>query len=482
MPLHIYNTMSRKKEEFIPLKRNFARIYTCGLTVYDYTHIGHARTYLFWDVMRRYLTHKGYGVYAIINNTDIDDKNIARANELGISYRLSGDFFTRAFYGDMDALGVRPYALDCTASDYIPEMVDTVQRIIVNGYGYVVDGDVFFEVEKYPGYGKLSGQNLADLVAGSRVEVDARKRHPADFAIWKQGKPGEPVWESPWSPGRPGWHVECSTMAYHFFGGTYDIKGGAVDNLFPHHENEIAQTFAAYGIPLAKYYLHPEHFLVEGTKMSKSLGNFITVREALKDWRQQELRHYFLGTHYRAQMNFTEEGLNASRQAWERIRQFRTVVEGALRRAFPEGMGVNDLAGLDPESPWARLADRLEQAFTGAMDDDFNTPRALAALFDYLTEAYKLGPESVASARELAQAHGRFEQLAGTLGLNETLTKDTAALDNTAFQVLVEQLVARREAARRGGDFKTADLLRDTLAAGGVVLEDTASGTRWKHN
>jgi len=455
------------------------RIYTCGLTVYDYMHIGHARTYLFWDVVRRYLGYKGYGVYAIINNTDIDDKNLARAQELGLSYRVTGEFFTRAFYDDMDALGIRPYALNCTASDYIPEMIDTVQRIVANGYGYVVDGDVFFEVEKYPGYGKLSGQNLADLVAGSRVEVDPRKRHPADFALWKAAKPGEPAWPSPWSAGRPGWHVECSSMAYHFFGGTYDIKGGAVDNLFPHHENEVAQTYAAYGIPLAKYYMHPEHFLVEGTKMSKSLGNFITVREALKDWRQQELRHYFLGTHYRAQMNFTQEGLSASRQAWERIRQFRAVVADALERSFPGGMGVNDLAGLDAESPWTRLADRLEQAFTEAMDDDFNTPRGLAALFDYVSEAYRLGPGG-APSRELARAQQRFEQVAETLGLNETLTEYAAGAHNLRFRPLVEELVARRDAARKEGDFATADRLRGVLAQAGVALEDTPGGTRYR--
>lgn len=481
MALQIYNTMTRKKEEFIPLKRNFVQLYTCGLTVYDYSHIGHARTYLFWDVVRRYFTHRGYDVFAIINNTDIDDKNISRAGELGVSYKLTGEFFTRAFYDDLRALGVRPYALDCTASDYIPEMIDTVQRIVANGFGYVVDGDVFFAVEKFSGYGKLSGHKLEDLAAGSRVEVDERKHHPADFALWKAVKPGEPSWESPWGAGRPGWHVECSSMAYHFFGGTYDIKGGAVDNMFPHHENEIAQTFAAYGIPLAKYYMHPEHFLVEGTKMSKSLGNFVTTRAMLKDWSPAELRLYFLGTHYRAQMNLTSDGLTSSRAAWERFRQFRNVASDALKKAGAEAQSVTDLAKADAESPWSKLAQAAEDAFTAAMDDDFNTPRALASVQEFMTEAYKLGIEGVSDTASFASALGRFEELAGVLGLDESSSLTSTGLqgDNNIFAGLVESFISRRNKARADKDFALADLIRDLLREGGVVIEDAASGTRW---
>jgi cysteinyl-tRNA synthetase len=482
MALQIYNTMTRKKEEFVPLKRSFVQLYTCGLTVYDFMHIGHARTYLFWDVVRRYFTHRGYDVFAIINNTDIDDKNIARANELGVSYKLTGEFFTRAFYDDMRALGIRPYALDCTASDYIPEMIDTVQRIVANGFGYVVDGDVFFAVEKFSGYGKLSGHRLEDLAAGSRVEVDERKHHPADFALWKAAKPGEPSWESPWGAGRPGWHVECSTMAFHFFGGTYDIKGGAVDNMFPHHENEIAQTYAAYGIPLAKYYMHPEHFLVEGTKMSKSLGNFVTTRAMLKDWSPAELRLYFLGTHYRAQMNLTSDGLTSSRAAWERFRQFRNVAKGVLQRGGMADPTVSDLAKAKPDSPWMALVQKTEAAFTGAMDDDFSTPRALAAVQEFMGEAYKLGLEGDADAAEKAAALLRFEAMADVLGLDEasSLTSRGDAGDNKPFMGLVELLIARRNKARQGKDFAAADLVRDILQDAGIVLEDSASGTRWK--
>jgi cysteinyl-tRNA synthetase len=482
MSLQIYNTMTRKKEEFVPLKRNFVQIYTCGLTVYDFMHIGHARTYLFWDVVRRYFTHQGYDVFAIINNTDIDDKNIARAGELGVSYKLTGEFFTRAFYDDMRALGIRPYALDCTASDYIPEMIDTVQRIVANGFGYVVDGDVFFAVEKFSGYGKLSGHKLEDLAAGSRVEVDERKRHPADFALWKAAKPGEPSWESPWGAGRPGWHVECSSMAYHFFGGAYDIKGGAVDNMFPHHENEIAQTFAAYGIPLATYYMHPEHFLVEGTKMSKSLGNFVTTRQMLKDWSPAELRLYFLGTHYRAQMNLTNDGLTASRAAWERFRQFRNIAKGVLQRGGMAGPSVTDLAKVSPDSPWAKLAQSAKAKFAEAMDDDFNTPRALAAVQEFMGEAYKLGLENAEDAAGKASAMQSFEEMAGVLGLDESsiLTSTGLEGDNKPFVELVELLIARRNEARAERNFAAADILRDLLRDAGIVLEDSASGTRWK--
>jgi len=482
MALKIYNTMSRKKEDFVPLKRRLVTMYTCGLTVYDHMHIGHARTYLFWDVVRRYLKYRGYEVYAIINNTDIEDKIITRASELGVPFTLIGDFYTRSFYSDLEALGVAPYALDCTASDYVEEMIDTVRRIVDNGYGYVVDGDVFFEVEKFSGYGRLSGQRLEDLQAGSRVEVDERKRHPMDFSLWKAAKPDEPSWDSPWGRGRPGWHVECSTMAYHFFGGTYDIKGGAVDNLFPHHENEIAQTYAAYGIPLAKYYMHPEHFLVEGTKMSKSLGNFITVRDMLKDWQPAEIRLYFLGTHYRAQMNLTQEGLGNSRAGYKKLRQYRSVVEDVLARYEMSEPDVSDLAAADRESPWLKLAAKLEANFAEAMDDDFNTARALASIFEYISDAYRQGLDDPGDARALASAHRIFEDITATIGLVDKpgLTIGEHSGENDYFKGLIEQLVSRRDAARKKGDFAAADLLRDILTAAGIALEDTAGGTRWK--
>lgn len=468
----------------MPLKRNFVRIYTCGLTVYDYAHIGHARTYLFWDVVRRYLTWKGYDVYAIINNTDIDDKNIARANELGVPVSVLGRYFARAFYEDMDAFGVTPYALDCYASDYIPEMIETVKLIIESGYGYVVEGDVFFEVAKYPQYGQLSHHKLEDLVAGERVKVDPRKRSPADFALWKAAKPGEPTWDSPWGAGRPGWHVECSTMAYHFFGGTYDIKGGAVDNIFPHHENEIAQTWAAYGIPLAKYFMHPEHLLVEGAKMSKSLGNFITVRELLAEWDPVAIRLFFLGMHYRTQMNFTRDGLASARTSLQKLQQFETVASQRVPPKVPGWMLTpEERAQLDSEGIWMKLAQQLSESFTEAMDDDFNTPRAVASLFSFVSEAYRQGVETSGSDSELTAALETWQELTGVLGLRAVhpgLTAGAVRGENALGGRLVASLVARREQARKAGDFAAADLLRELLKENGVQLEDTQAGTRWK--
>jgi len=482
--LRIYNTMSRTKEEFVPLARNFVRIYTCGLTVYDYAHIGHIRTYLFWDVVRRYLTWKGYDVYAIINNTDVDDKNIARAQELGVPVSVLGRYFARAFYKDMDAFGVTPYALDCYASEYVPEMIETIKLIIENGYGYEVDGDVFFEVAKYPDYGQLSHHKLEDLIAGERVEVDPRKRSPADFALWKAAKPGEPTWDSPWGPGRPGWHVECSTMAYYFFGGTYDIKGGAVDNIFPHHENEIAQTWAAYGIPLAKYFMHPEHLLVEGTKMSKSLGNFITARELLAEWEPTVIRLFFLGMHYRTQMNFTKEGLAGARTSLEKLQQFETVVSQRVPTK-PEGwvLTPDERARLGSDGLWIKLARELTAAFTEAMDDDFNTPRALAALFSFVSEAYRQGVETAGEDLDFTAALETWQELTAVLGLRVRpvdLTGSRATGENALGERLVAALVSRREQARKSRDFVTADMLRDILNENGIQLEDAPSGTRWK--
>ncbi len=483
MGLKIYNTLTRSKEEFTPLKHNYVRMYTCGLTVYDFMHIGHAKTYLFWDVLRRYLDYKGYDVYAVINNTDIDDRIIARSNELSLPFKVVAEFFTEAFYEDLNALGVLPYTITCNATDYINEMIETIKLIIENGFGYVVDGDVFYSVEKFSGYGKLSGYSLEDLIAGARVEVDERKRHPADFALWKSAKQGEPSWDSPWGKGRPGWHIECSTMAYHFFGGTYDIKGGAVDNLFPHHENEIAQTYAAYGIDLARYFVHPEHLLVEGTKMSKSLGNFITVRQALAKWKPAELRLYFLGTHYRTQMNFTKDGIRSAKEALARLNQFREVVNSELKDMLKaEHVRVEDVKNLNRDSAYLKLAEKLKEEFTSAMDDDLNTPRALAAIHSFISDAYKLGLSEPQDKLELAYAYRQFEKFCTILGIgrNLALTEVKPFWENRVLARVLEPILSRREEARKRKDFKTADLLRDLLSSAGIILEDTPSGTRWK--
>lgn len=482
MPLQIFNTLTRRKEEFSPLKHGYVRIYVCGLTVYDFMHIGHARTYLFWDVLRRYLDFLGYDVCAVINNTDIDDKIILRSNELGISARELARFFTTAFYEDLNVLGALPYTITCNATDFVQEMIDTIKRIIENGYAYVVDGDVFYSVEKFPAYGRLSGHTLDDLIAGARVEVDERKRHPADFALWKSAKPDEPFWDSPWGRGRPGWHIECSTMAYHFFEGTYDIKGGGVDNLFPHHENEIAQTYAAYGIDLAKYFMHPEHLLVEGAKMSKSLGNFITVRDLLRKWHPSAIRLYFLGTHYRTQMNFTSEGLSSSMEALSRLNQFRRIVLGSLGEEFIRQRDISEIAQFKEGTPFSNLARLMREEFISAMDDDLNTPRALSAIFNFVNEAYKIGIESTEDKLGLKLAYLEFEKLLEVIGLGKelSLTLSHFHWQNKALSKLVEEIIEKRDEARKAKNFKLADELREQLRRAGIELEDTTSGTRWR--
>ncbi len=478
--LRIYNTLTRRKEEFHPIKHNFVRMYVCGLTVYDFMHIGHARTYLFWDVLRRYLDFKGYDVFAVINNTDIDDKIIARSNELGINYRQLAEFYTSTFYEDLSALGALPYTITCNATDFIPQMIETIKLILANGYGYTINGDVFFSVEKYKDYGRLSGYSLEDLIAGARVEVDERKKHPADFALWKSAKPGEPYWESPWGKGRPGWHIECSTMAYHFFGETYDIKGGGIDNLFPHHENEIAQTFGAYGVPLAKYYMHPEHLLVDGVKMSKSLGNFITVRQLLQNLSPLEVRHHFLTSHYLTQMNLTQEGISSAKEAVERLSQFSRIVTNELDGKV-ENEEVTEFENLSEGSPYLNLARQLVEAFVLAMDNDLNTSRALAEIHNFISSIYKTGIEGTKEKRELKYAYLSFEKLCKILGLDlkRFLRDNTKNKENSILKKLVEELINRRDMARKARDFKTADSIKQILLDVGVTVEDTQSGTRW---
>lgn len=480
MALKIFNTVSRRKEEFVSLKPHFVRMYTCGLTVYDYMHIGHARTYCFWDVLRRWLRHSGYQVVSVINYTDIEDKLIARSNESGVPVRELSEKFIKAFDDDIRWLGIEPWTINCRASDFVQEMIEMVKALVEKGFGYVIDGDVYFSVEKFRGYGKLSGHNLDDLIAGSRVEVDERKRNPADFALWKSAKEGEPFWESPWGKGRPGWHIECSVMSMNYLGETFDIHGGAVDNMFPHHENEIAQSEAYTGKPFAKYWMHPEHLLMEGTKMSKSLGNFVTVRE-LREQKvdPRAVRLYFLMNHYKTQMNFSDEGLAAAQASLERIESFlsdmRERSQGAMtaEEQDEEGFGISTSAVTSTAV--------LSHDFEMAMDDDLNTPAALGAVFA-LVKGVNTDPDTLVPDPESAQAIlGLVEMLLGRLGV-ETKSGDVSAeaIALRALSAFVEPEIQKRNDARARKDFREADAIRDRLAEMGIVLEDTPSGTRWR--
>lgn len=479
MALSVFNTYTRKKELFVPRTRNLVRIYTCGLTVYDRMHIGHARTYIFWDIFRRYLRFCDYEVICVINYTDIEDKIFERAKARGVDFREFADEFIDAFDEDSDKLGIMPYSVQCRASDYIPEMVEMVKSLIENGYAYEVDGDVFFDVHAFKPYGRLSGQNLEDLEAGARVEVDERKRHPADFALWKASKPGEPVWESPWGEGRPGWHIECSVMSSHFLGDRLDVHGGAVDNMFPHHENEIAQSEAHFGIPpdtderWCRYWMHPEHLLVEGEKMSKSVGNFITVSEILEDTEPNALRLYFLGNHYRTQMNFTREGLSGAASALERIMNF--IETGSQRLVAVEEVAVKD----GDSHPLTELALDMREKFIVAMDDDVNCTAALASIFDFIKAANQAGWESCENPSDIAPALWILDELLLVLGLESGEMEAPEGVERLESGLL-DLIISLRDSARSRKDFETSDAIRNGLQSLGIVLEDTPGGTRWK--
>ncbi len=478
MTLRVFNTLTRAKEDFKPKTRKLVRIYTCGLTVYDLMHVGHARTYIFWDVFRRYLKASGYEVISVMNYTDIDDKIISRAKERGIDFNDLAEMNIAAFDEDCENLNILPYTVQCRATDYIPEMIDMVAKLVEDGFAYVVESDVYFDVHKFPRYGRLSGQKLDDLEAGSRVEVDERKKHPADFALWKGTKPGEPSWDSPWGKGRPGWHIECSVMSTHFLGDRLDVHGGAVDNMFPHHENEIAQTEAFLGLHDSEerwctYWMHPEHLLLEETKMSKSLGNFITVHDLLEDTDPNVVRLYFLLTHYRTQMNFTREGLKGAASAFERIENFISI---GFKRLM-------ELDGFDPklleEGEFRFMQDciALDDSFNEAMDDDLNCPAALGAIFEFIKKLNSKKFDKTENAADLFFALNALVAKLAVLGIDIEPPNDVEG-DVGAFGDLLQLLLIVRADARKRKDFATSDAIRDGLNKLGIQIEDTSSGAR----
>ncbi len=454
--LRIYNSLTRRKEPFVPREPGKVRMYVCGMTVYDYCHLGHARVLVVFDTIVRYLRWLGYDVTYVRNITDIDDKIIARAAERGEDIRALTDRYIRAMHEDAEALGVLPPDAEPRATESMDAIIRMIQALIDKGYAYQApNGDVYYDVSRFPRYGRLSGKRLEDLRAGARVEVDPNKRDPLDFVLWKTAKEGEPAWPSPWGPGRPGWHIECSAMSTERLGPHFDIHGGGMDLKFPHHENEIAQSEAATGEPFADYWIHNGFVQVDEEKMSKSLGNFFTVREILRRYHPEEVRYFILSSHYRSPLNYSEEHLQQAR--------------AALRRLYTV------LRDVPPGEPDPKLAEPWIQRFRDAMDDDFNTPEALAVLFRLAHEIRRRGdtPEAAALAATL-------RELAGVLGLlqadPEAYLKGGAGEEDAEIQALVE----RRDEARRARDWAEADRLRDELAARGVVLEDSPGGTRWR--
>jgi len=456
--IRISNTMTRTKEEFVPLTPGEVRMYVCGVTVYDNSHIGHARSAMVFDVIRRYLTFRGYRVTFVKNYTDVDDRIIKRANDSGVTAREFAERFITAEREDMASLGVLAPDIDPRATEHVPEMIELIGCLVAGGHAYPVDGDVYFAISSFAPYGQLSGKNLDDLLAGARVEVDERKRDPRDFALWKAAKPGEPSWDSPWGPGRPGWHIECSAMAMKYLGISFDLHGGGEDLIFPHHECEIAQAEACTGKPFARYWVHNGMVNMGKEKMSKSLGNTLSIREIVKRHSPDTLRLWMLGTHYRNMIEWSEERVEESKRALER-----------LKRLLHDAAAVRDggaPAALPPA--FAEFRPRFEKA----MDDDFNTPQALGVLFDFgraLADARDRGTGTpgafVAGVDELVQ----LSRVLGLFGRG-------AAMDGPPAEV--QQMLTARGEARARRDFKRGDEIRDEIARLGWLVEDTPAGPR----
>ena len=469
MALRIFNTLTRRKEDFLPIVPGEARIYVCGVTVYDLCHIGHARSAIAFDIMRRYLRFRGYTVTFVKNYTDVDDRIIRRANEEGVPARAISERYIAEYQTDMAAIGVTPADVEPKATEHVPQMVALIQRLIARGVAYALEGGVYFEVRRFPSYGKLSGKNLDELEAGARVDVDERKRDPLDFALWKASKPGEPSWPSPWGPGRPGWHIECSAMSMQYLGETFDLHGGGEDLIFPHHENEIAQSEGATGKPFVRCWAHNGFVNLDSEKMSKSLGNTLWIKDMVRRHDPEALRLYFLGTHYRHPLEYGDERIAESGKALGRL---RALVEEAERvaRGGPQPPGARDAALLDQ-------VDAQVERFAAVMDDDFNTPQALAVLFDLLRLLYG-SREQGAGAGAFVAGVGRLVELARVLGLLEQGPRAKAPID-PQLKARVESLIYLREQARKQRDFAEADRLRDELVALNVTLKDSRDGTTW---
>ena len=486
MALRVYNTLTREKEEFHPLHGKKVGMYVCGVTPYDFCHLGHARAYVTFDMVRRYLEFSGYDVRHVQNFTDVDDKIINKARKEGDplkATKLSAKFIEE-YYKDFDALGVKRADVFPKVSEHMGEIVELVKRLIEKGVAYEVDGDVFYDVSKFPGYGKLSKQPMDQIKAGARIEVDERKRNPVDFALWKKAKPDEPCWESPWGKGRPGWHIECSAMSMKYLGETFDIHGGGMDLIFPHHENEIAQSEGATGKQFVKYWIHNGFITVDQEKMSKSLGNFFTIRDVMKEYPPETIRFFLLSTHYRSPIDFSDSLLTNAQNTLAKLHNTIDNLEAAARNATSGKLDEAEKAVLDDTG-----SDK--EKFISAMDDDFNTPLAISAVFEIAKRAnqYLMGKDRVARSATGPLAEGELEQkkevlqamlaelneLGGVLNLYRTAAKGGLSDEE------IEKLVNERQEARERKDFKRSDELRAKLKELGVILEDQKDGTvRWK--
>ena len=458
--LKIYNTLKNRKEVFEPITPGQVQMYVCGMTVYDYCHIGHARVLVVFDVVYRYLKHLGYEVTYVRNITDIEDKIISRAIENGEAYDQLTERFIRAMHEDSDALGVLRPDVEPRATEAVDEMLKMIEVLEQKGFAYQADnGDVYFAVAKFPGYGQLSGKKVSELRAGERVEVDMGKRDPLDFVLWKSAKPGEPSWPSKYGDGRPGWHIECSAMSRSLFGNHFDIHGGGQDLQFPHHENEIAQSECCNDEKFVNYWMHNGFVRVNEEKMSKSLGNFFILREVLDSYRAEEIRYFIVSSHYRSPLNYSEEQLDNARSALQRL--YAALLDTKLT-ALPQD---ND----------------YQKRFEAALDDDFNTANAVAVLFDLVREINRSKREQQERQHELASL---LRHLGGLLGLlqadAEEFLKSRAGQSDGLSDTAIEDLIAARLQARADKDWASADRIRDELSEAGIVIEDGNDGTRWR--
>ncbi|HHY20741.1 MAG TPA: cysteine--tRNA ligase [Bacilli bacterium] len=464
MAIQVYNTLTRKKEPFIPIEEGKVKMYVCGPTVYNYIHIGNARPPIVFDVVRRYLEYRGYDVTYVSNFTDVDDKIIRAANELGEDVFAVAERFIAAYHEDTCALGVQKADLHPRVTETMDDIISFIEQLVEKGYAYEAEGDVYFRTKRFKSYGQLSDQSIDDLQAGARIEVDDRKEDPLDFALWKAAKPGEIKWDSPWGEGRPGWHIECSAMVKKYLGETIDIHAGGQDLAFPHHENEIAQSEALTGQKMANYWLHNGYINIDNEKMSKSLGNFVLVHDIIQQHSPDVVRYFMLTAHYRSPINFSAELLESAKQSLDRLQTTVANLKHRLEQSADYGKNNEE---------WLQKIAQFKERFIAEMDDDFNTANAIAVLFDLAKEAniYLRNDQTTKSVLQAFLA--MMTELASVLAIN--VEKEEELLDEE-----IEALIKKRNKARKDRDFALADQIRDDLKNKGIMLEDTPQGVRWK--
>ena len=463
--MKLYNTLTRKKEEFIPLEEGKVKMYVCGPTVYNYIHIGNARPFIMFDTLRRYLQYKGYDVTFVQNFTDVDDKIIKRGHEEGISPEEVANKYIDEYFVDADGLGIKRADVHPRVTDNIQQIIDFVKDLEDKGYAYEVNGDVYFDTKKFEGYGKLSKQNQDELEAGARIEVNDQKRHPMDFVLWKSKKEGEPGWNSPWGEGRPGWHIECSVMSNRYLGESIDIHGGGQDLAFPHHENEIAQSEARSGKTFSNYWIHNGYININNEKMSKSKGNFFTVRDISKQYDLEIVRFFMLSAHYRNPVNFSDEMLNQAKAGLERLYNAKEKLEFTISN-------LSESSIKDEEKGLVNELVSYKTKFINAMEDDLNTADAVSAIFE-LSKFINTNVNETSSLEFAKMCLDKFNELTGVLNIVNKKNDDILDKD-------IEELIQKRTDAKKNRDFKLADDIRQELLDKGIVLEDTRQGTKWK--